>query len=67
MYMTNAWDGLIYLLMTGLLLTYLEWDKISDAKISIFPKLMTVILELVVPCLILGLGFVIFPYHSHSF
>ncbi|MEK7605094.1 MAG: DUF2298 domain-containing protein [Patescibacteria group bacterium] len=60
MYMTNAWDGLIYLLMTGLLLTYLEWDKISDAKISIFPKLMTVILELVVPCLILGLGFVIF-------
>lgn len=60
MYMTNAWDGLIYLLMTGLLLTYLEWDKLSGIKIAFLTKLMTVILELVVPCLILGLSFVIF-------
>lgn len=32
MYMTNAWDGAIYLLLTGLILFYIYWQKIPDFK-----------------------------------
>lgn len=32
MYMTNAWDGLTYLMLTAIILGYLQWDKISKDK-----------------------------------
>lgn len=38
MYMTNAWDGAIYLLLTMLVLLYLYWQKINSFKARFFKE-----------------------------
>lgn len=59
-YMTNAWDGIIYLLLTGLLLLYITWQQVMKLRGEMIAKLMTIVVRLVTPVLILGVGFVIF-------
>ncbi|HVZ59103.1 MAG TPA: DUF2298 domain-containing protein [Patescibacteria group bacterium] len=60
MYMTNAWDGLIYLLLAIFLLAYFEWGAIGRGTSSLITKLFALVLELVIPVVILGVGFIIF-------
>ncbi len=45
MYMTNAWDGLIYLLLVVFVIFFFEWERVQQSAIhpivSLFPKLKT--------------------------
>lgn len=60
MYMTNAWDGLIYYLLAVLLIAYLNWKELSQTSLSIIQKLLNFVLGLIVPGLALGLGLLLF-------
>lgn len=61
LYMTNAWDGIIYLLLTGLLLLYLFRQIMPKASRRTFwSHLADLFLRLVASGLILGIGFVLF-------
>jgi uncharacterized membrane protein len=59
MYMTNAWDGAIYLLLAGLVLLALHWQKLTHYKSKI-----TWTTHLIVSCVVLALSLGIFtlPY-----
>jgi len=60
MYMTNAWDGLIYFLLAMLLIAYLKGKEIIQTKLSLIQKILTFIIGLIIPSMILGLGLFIF-------
>lgn len=60
MYMTNAWDGLIYYLLALLLIAYLNWGKISPAKLPIVQKLLNFGMGLIIPSIVLGAGLFFF-------
>ncbi len=59
-YMTNAWDGIIYLLLTGLILLHISWQHITKLSGTILVKITTLIIRVIAPIFILGLGFVVF-------
>jgi len=60
MYMTNAWDGLIYFLLAILLIAYISWKELSQAKISNSQKLLNFIVNLITPSIILIIGLILF-------
>lgn len=60
MYMTNAWDGIIYLLLAILLVAFLKWSEINKIKGNILTKLLALVADLVIPTIILGVGFFVF-------
>jgi uncharacterized membrane protein len=60
MYMTNAWDGLIYFLLALLLITYLNWQELSQTRLSFVQKFLNLIVELIIPSFVLGAGLVFF-------
>lgn len=60
MYMTNAWDGIIYFLLSLLLIAYLEWQQINKTKASLLAKLLTLGAELIIPVVVIVGGFVLF-------
>ena len=60
MYMTNAWDGLIYYLLAVLLIAYLNWRELALAKLSLIQKFLNFGMGLIIPCVILGIGLFIF-------
>lgn len=74
MYMTNAWDGIIYFLLAFLIIMILEWQNIKVNKLTQFrfmnfilkkfhkspPGFLTFIIHTGVSICIVGLGFVIF-------
>lgn len=57
LYMTNAWDGIIYALLVLLLLFFLYWKNIKE---KFFKKIIYVILDMTIPAAILIGGFFIF-------
>lgn len=61
LYMTNAWDGMIYFLLTLFVLFILYWKNTSQKlNLSLFQKIFTIILDLTIPAAIIVVGFVIF-------
>jgi uncharacterized membrane protein len=60
MYMTNAWDGLIYYLLAILLIAYLNWMRLSLLKLFLIQKLLNFGAGLIIPGIVLGLGLFIF-------
>lgn len=60
LYMTNAWDGLIYLLLALIFIAYLEWQTIKKERTSPAMRLFLLLVELVFPALVLGGGFILF-------
>jgi uncharacterized membrane protein len=65
LYMTNAWDGLIYLLLSGLVLFSIAY--IAATGKSLFIRLQHAILGSIIPIVLLGVGFVLFtlPFSVH--
>lgn len=59
LYMTNAWDGIIYLLLSGLILLSITWQSLTH-KATLSSLLVSFIKRLIAPVLILGLGFFLF-------
>lgn len=60
MYMTNAWDGLIYYLLALLLITYVVWHKLELAKLSLIQKSLNSITVIILSGLVIGAGFFLF-------
>ena len=60
MYMTNAWDGIIYFLLTSIVILYLQWQRIKNISLDLF-------IGLFVYLFILGAGFFLFslPFSLH--
>ncbi len=59
LYMTNAWDGLIYFLFSLLLIMYLQWKR-SQYNLHLIRKLLFVGFDTVIPIFILVIGFFLF-------
>lgn len=59
MYMTNAWDGIIYFLLALLVFAALRW-RVFLGKASLLTRLFRWVVEMVVPAVVLGVGFVVF-------
>lgn len=59
MYMTNAWDGLIYFLLVIMLLLYKNFNFISSKK-GLLKSLVTLCLHLLPASIMLGIFFVLF-------
>lgn len=59
LYMTNAWDGLIYFLLSVVLLAYLQWDK-TQYKQHFIHKVFLVGRETIFPLVVLIGGFIVF-------
>lgn len=59
LYMTNAWDGFIYFLLSLLLVAYLQWNKIQY-KLPFIRKVFLVGREIIIPLAILIGGFLLF-------
>ncbi len=59
MYMTNAWDGAIYLLLTALVILYLIYEKQKKLSIPVF------LIRAVVPVILIASSFLLFtlPYN----
>jgi len=69
-YMTNAWDGLIYLLLIGFTLLYLNRDlfQVKKYKTIMHAVLKTSPPGFIISCLAIFLSFVVFVYpFSHFF
>ncbi len=60
MYMTNAWDGLIYILLSILVFIYIFWKGNWLKNTTFINKIVQLSLLIVIPLGILMLGFVIF-------
>lgn len=60
MYMTNAWDGLIYLMLSGLV--FFTVSYIASPKHSLFLRLQYAIAGSIIPALLLIGGFAIFTF-----
>lgn len=60
MYMTNAWDGLIYILLSTLVFVYIFWKGNWLKNTSFINKIVQLLFLLVIPLGILMLGFLIF-------
>ncbi len=67
MYMTNAWDGIIYFLLCSLVILVLEWLLFINSKLTIFQRCTTVFIESLSSIFILGTAFIIFsfPFSLH--
>jgi uncharacterized membrane protein len=68
MYMTNAWDGLIYLLLSGLFIFYIQITDASKGETGLgFLFKPTFLLPLILSGITLFLGFIIFslPFSLH--
>jgi YYY domain-containing protein len=81
MYMTNAWDGAIYLLLTTFVIIFLLVENhagflqpTTESKIKpktsnspLYMTLLLIIAKLIVPVLLIGITFFIFtfPYNSY--
>lgn len=60
LYMTNAWDGIIYFLLTILVVMLLCWQSILKQKLSLFAQLLKLFVTIIPPVLLLGVGFSLF-------
>ncbi len=66
MYMTNAWDAAIYLLLTSLVISYLLWEKFEG--LLNFKFLKHFFIRLLVSIILIGVTFLIFSYpYNHFF
>src|SRR3989344_2373029 len=66
MYMTNAWDGIIYFLLATLVLFYIQWSRVKEDKIKNIKNLLLknwkidLFIRLFVYLFIIGIAFIIF-------
>ena len=66
MYMTNAWDGIIYFLLAFLILFYIQWTRVKENKIKNIKNLLLknwkidLFIRLFVYLFIIGIAFIIF-------
>jgi len=60
MYMTNAWDGLIYLLLVIFIVVYLELMGVKNGDNSLPKKILQILRRSSIPCLIVICGFLLF-------
>ncbi len=77
MYMTNAWDGIIYFLLTGLIFCYLYWEKLPNYRklpngkkpgFLRIPRFMYIwSQDLILSCLIVFFSLIVFslPYNFY--
>lgn len=59
MYMTNAWDGIIYFLLALLVFAALKW-RVFLGTAPLLTRLFRWAVELIVPAAVLGIGFLVF-------
>jgi uncharacterized membrane protein len=60
LYMTNAWDGLIYLLLTTMVLLLMCWQKIAKINNSYKKQFLQLFLKAIPSIVIIAGGFAIF-------
>lgn len=60
MYMTNAWDGLIYLLLVIFIIIYFQFMIVKTRKIRLIKKIILILKQASIPSLIVLVGFFLF-------
>jgi uncharacterized membrane protein len=59
MYMTNAWDGIIYFLLFGFILLYFSWETLSDIT-NIVSRFIQAVIKAVSSVVVVGLSYIVF-------